>query len=124
MTPDNAWIYAVLPFVTMAALTFGLVVVFRQRAAARRAADTASPEFPSRGIATTSAKRPWWGNPWLWLAVCTVFVLLGVFVWPWLFSGVIVVLPFVWIRRPHREPTVDPRTNGHSHRDAGMFRPE
>lgn len=43
------------------------------------------------------AERPWWGNPLLWLAFSVVSVLLGIFVAPQLFGGVILFLPFVWI---------------------------
>lgn len=43
------------------------------------------------------ADRPWWGNPLLWLALSAVSVLLGIFVAPQLFGGVIVFLPFVWV---------------------------
>ena len=114
MTPRNAWVYAVLPFVTMAVLTFGFVVAFRQRAKARRASDPAQPRR-SRPV------RPRWANPWIWLGVCLVAVLLGLFVWPWLFGLTLIVVPFAWIRRPRREPRVDPRSNGHAHRDAGSF---
>jgi hypothetical protein len=118
MTPDNAWIYAVLPFVTMAALTFGFVVVFRQRAAARRAAATPGPPEPPE------PPRAWWGSPWLWLAICAASVLLGWLVWPGLFALVLIVVPLVVLHHPSRRPRVDPRSNGHAHRDAGMFRPE
>jgi hypothetical protein len=59
--------------------------------------------------------RPWWGNPLLWLTVCVVFVLLGVFVWPGLFGGMFLFLPFVWVWRPRRPPPIDPRSNGHAH---------
>jgi len=118
MTPENAWIYAVLPFVTMAVLTFGFVVVFRQRAAARRATAAHGPPEPAE------PPRPWWGNPWLWLAICAAAVLLGVYVWPGLFALVLIVVPLGVLQRPTRRPRVDPRSNGHSHRDAGMFRPE
>src|SRR5436853_512358 len=37
MTPENAWVYAILPFITMALLTAGFVIAYRQRSAARRA---------------------------------------------------------------------------------------
>ena len=117
MTPRDAWIYAVLPFVTMAVLTFGLVVVFRQRSAARRdARRTDRAEL-------RAAPLPWWWNAWLLLAIGLVSLLLGIFVWPWLFGFTFVALPFIWIKRP-RPPTVDPRTNGHAHRDAGSITPE
>jgi hypothetical protein len=61
--------------------------------------------------------RPWWGNPLLWLTMCVVLVVLGVFVWPGLFGGMFLFLPFVWVWRPRRQPPVDPRTNGHARRD-------
>jgi len=118
MTPDNAWVYAILPFVTMAVLTFGFAVVFRQRAAARReAASSRRPEPPG-------PPRPWWGNPWLWLAIAAASVLLGAFVWTGLFALVLVVIPLVVLQRPRRRTQVDPRSNGHAHRDAGLFKPE
>jgi hypothetical protein len=116
MTPDNAWVYAILPFVTMALLTAGFVVAYRQRAAARRAALAAHPQ-------RKLAPRPWWASPWLWLGVGVVSILLAVFVWPWLFGFTFVAIPFVWIGRPREEP-VDPRSNGHADRDAGSFMPE
>ena len=117
MTPENAWIYAVLPFVTMAILTAGFVVVFRQRAAARRAALGAPPRRPD------ATARPWWANPLLWLSLGLASVLLGVFVWPWLFGFTFILVPVVWWRRP-KTPSIDPRSNGHTHRDAGSFMPE
>jgi hypothetical protein len=61
------------------------------------------------------AGRPWWANPWLWVGVAAVFVVLGIFVWRGLFGGVVVFLPLVWVARP-RPPGVDPRSNGHSQR--------
>ena len=45
---------------------------------------------------------PWWGNPWLWLGVAALSVLLGIVVWPGLFGGTFLLLPFGWIRRPRR----------------------
>ena len=112
-------IYAILPFITIAALGLGFLVVFRQRAAARRALPPApaAPPTSRRG----EPDRPWWGNPWLWVGVCAVSIVLGLFVWPGLFGGVVFVLPFVWIGRPRHEPRMDPRTNGHTSRDAGAF---
>jgi hypothetical protein len=120
---DQSLIYAILPFVTIVALGAGFLVVFRQRAAARRAlpppmqaAATRRPRAP-----TAAGTRPWWGNPWLWVGLCAVSILLGLLVWPGLFGGVVFVIPFVWIGRPRREPRMDPRTNGHTERDAGAF---
>jgi hypothetical protein len=117
---DQLSIYAILPFVTIAALGLGFLVVFRQRAAARRALPPAAPPLP-RAPRGRQPDRPWWGNPWLWVGVCAVSIVLGLFVWPGLFGGVVVVLPFVWIGRPRHEPRMDPRTNGHTSRDAGAF---
>jgi hypothetical protein len=118
-------IYTVLPFVVVVMLTAGFAVVFLQRAAMRRSvgrriveADVATHprDAPPRPA------RPWWGNPLLWLGVCGVFVVLGFVVWPGLFGGTFVFLPFVWVWRPRREPKLDPRTNGHSRRgDKGSF---
>ncbi len=115
MTPDNAWIYAVLPFVTMVVLAFGLYVVFRQRHLARQARSASEPPPPP---------RPWWANPVLWIGVCLVSIVLGVLWWPGLFGITLILIPFVWIRRPRREPPLDPRSNGHSNRDDGLFTPE
>jgi hypothetical protein len=122
---DQPSIYAVLPFVTIAALGAGFLVVFRQRAAARRVTREQGPMHAaitgSRGRKTSLSERPWWGNPLLWVAVCAVSLVLGFVVWRGLFGGVFIVLPFVWIWRPRREPRMDPRTNGHTTRDAGTF---
>ena len=41
--------------------------------------------------------RPWWANPVFWLAVCAVFLVLGIFVFPHFFGGVVLFLPFFWI---------------------------
>lgn len=113
-------IYSILPFVTIVALGIGFLVVFRQRAAARRALPSAAVAAP-RPSHASEPDRPWWGNPWLWVGVCAVSIVLGLFVWPGLFGGVVFVLPFVWIGRPRNEPRMDPRTNGHTPRDAGAF---
>lgn len=122
---DQPWIYAALPFITIAALGAGFLVVFRQRAAARRLAHEQGPMHAaisrSRRRETSLPGRPWWGNPLLWVAVCAVSLVLGFVVWRGLFGGVFIVLPFVWIWRPRREPRMDPRTNGHTSRDAGSF---
>jgi hypothetical protein len=117
MTPENTWVYAILPFITMALLTAGFVIAYRRRSMARKAALAATP--PRR----LAPPRPWWSSPWLWLGVGVVSILLAVFVWPWLFGFTFVAIPFVWIGRP-REGPVDPRSNGHTHRDAGSFMPE
>jgi hypothetical protein len=117
----GASIYEVLPFVTIVALGLGFLIVFRQRAAARRALPAQAVSAPRSRPPRPDIGRPWWGNPWLWVGVCTVSILLGLLVWPGLFGGVVIVLPFVWIGRPRRELPMDPRTNGHTTRDAGAF---
>lgn len=43
-------------------------------------------------------RRLWWGNPLVWLGISTVFVLLGLFVFPHFFGGVFLFLPFFWFR--------------------------
>jgi hypothetical protein len=56
------------------------------------------------------AGRPIWGTPWFWLAVCIVFLLLGLFVFPHFFGGVFLFFPFLWIspgRRRRRRPAED-----------------
>ena len=118
MTPENAWVYAILPFVTMAVLTFGFVVVFRQRAAARRGVRVGG------AFGADAAAEPWWGSPWLWIAITVASVLLGAFVWVGFYALVLAVVPLVVLQRPRRGQPVDPRTNGHAHRDAGSFKPE
>jgi ABC-type Fe3+ transport system permease subunit len=117
MTPDDVWVYAIIPFLTMAVLTFGVVVVVRQRAGSRRTSGSADRSPPTR-------PRPWWGSPWLWIGITVVVVVLGAFVWVWLYALVLGVVPLVVWQRPARGPAVDPRTNGHAHRDAGSFKPE
>ena len=118
---NDRWVYAALPFITIVALGAGFFVVFRQRTAARRAVAPAPRATGPRPGRTDPPHRPWWGNPWLWVVACAVSILLGLYVWPGMFGGVVLVLPFVWIGRPHREPKMDPRTNGHTTRDAGAF---
>jgi|RhiMetdeSRZDD1v2_1073273.scaffolds.fasta_scaffold10843_6 hypothetical protein len=42
--------------------------------------------------------RPWWGHPGAWIAVSTVFVLLGVMAFPRLLGFTFVFLPLIWMR--------------------------
>ena len=112
-------VYAALPFIVLVALGAGFVVVFRQRAAARREWSSRRLVEPDLGAPPRDARRmsrPWWTSPWLWVAACAVFVVLGVWVWPGLFGGTFLFLPLIWVWRPRRQPRVDPRTNGHSTR--------
>jgi hypothetical protein len=117
-------VFLILPFVVAIVLGIGFLLVFQQRAmtseALRRRGELAEPDLATPLRDPRPPRRPWWGNPWLWLAVSAVFLLLGLFVWPGLFGGTFFFLPFIWIWRPRRE--VDPRTNGHgSNADAGSL---
>jgi hypothetical protein len=44
-------------------------------------------------------RRPWWGNPLVWVGVSAAFVVLGLLVAPKLFGFAFLFLPFIWIRR-------------------------
>ena len=109
-----------LPFIVAITLGVGFLLVFRERAAAhetmRRRAQLAEPDLATPLRDPKPAERPWWGNPWLWLAIGIVFVLLGLYVWPGLFGGTFFFLPFIWVWRPRRGHDVDPRANGHEKR--------
>ncbi|MGH2679646.1 MAG: hypothetical protein ACRDG8_04065 [Actinomycetota bacterium] len=109
-----------LPFVVAVALGLGFLLVFRERAAMseerRRRQRLAEPDLATPLRDPPPAERPWWGNPWLWLGVSAVFLLLGIYVWPGLFGGTFLFLPFIWVWRPRRGRDVDPRTNGHGSR--------
>jgi hypothetical protein len=109
-----------LPFIVAITLGVGFLLVFRERAALdtmRRRAQLAEPDLATPLRDPKPAERPWWGNPWLWLAVGVVFVLLGLYVWPGLFGGTFFFLPFIWVWRPRRGRAVDPRANGHEKRE-------
>ncbi len=79
----------VVPFLVIAAV-IGVVLTLRERAL--------EPVAGGR----PSAVRPLWGTPGLWVAVCAVLLLLGLFVAPRLLGGVFLFLPFVWVRRGRR----------------------
>ena len=107
-----------LPFIVSIVLGVGFLFVFRERAAARevlRRRALAEPDLATPLRDPQRPERPWWGNPWLWVGVCLVSVLLGIFVWPGLFGMTFLFLPFIWVWRPRRRE-VDPRTNGHGSR--------
>ena len=108
----------VLPFVVVITLGVGFLLVFRERAAARdvlRRRALAEPDLATPLRDPRPLERPWWGTPWLWLLVSAASVVLGIFVWPGLFGGTFLFLPFIWVWRPRRRD-VDPRTNGHGSR--------
>lgn len=110
----------VLPFVVLITLGLGFLLVFRERAAARdvlrRRAQLAEPDLATPLRDSQPPDRPWWGNPWLWVLVSLASVVLGIFVWPGLFGGTFLFLPFIWVWRPRRGRDGDPRSNGHGSR--------
>jgi hypothetical protein len=91
----------------------------RRRPGERLAGDVPLPAPPAGS--PRPPPRPWWGSAWTWVAVCVVFAVLGLVVWPGLFGGTFLLLPFVWIHRPRGEGRMDPRTNGHTQRDPESF---
>jgi hypothetical protein len=113
---DDVWITLVIPAVTALVLGAALVVLFRQRSAAMRRSAPRLLVEPGLDtpLAPAAARpaRPWWGNPWFWVAVCAACALLGVFVAEGFLGGTFLFLPFVWIWRPRDAPP-DPRSNGH-----------
>ena len=114
-------LFVVLPLVALALLSVGVVVVFRRRwhmdrAAMRRAARLVEPDIVTPPRDPTPRRRPWWGNPWLWVGVSASFVVLGLVLWRPLLGGVFLFVPFVWISRP-KASAVDPRSNGHARRE-------
>jgi hypothetical protein len=64
---------------------------------ASREAVALEEDYEGDAVMAREPERPWWGNPLFWLAFSAVFVLLGLFVWPQLFGGVFLFLPFIWI---------------------------
>ncbi len=110
-----------LPLALLGLLVGTFVVVLRRRSW-MPAAKLAVPDLGAPMREPRDVERPWWGNPWLWAGVSGVFVVLGIFVWPGLFGGAFLFLPFVWIRVPRRGRTMDPRGNGHAKRDGSSFR--
>jgi hypothetical protein len=114
-------VFVVLPFAALALFSVGFVVLFRRRwrmdrAAMRRAARLVEPDIITPPRDPGQQPRPWWGNPWLWVGISAVFVVLGLVVWRGLLGGVVLFVPFVWLSRS-KPPTVDPRSNGHAKRD-------
>jgi hypothetical protein len=110
----------VLPFVVLITLGLGFLLVFRERAAAqdvlRRRAQLAEPDLATPLRDSQPPERPWWGNPWLWVLVSLASVVAGIFVWPGLFGGTFLFLPFLWVWRPRRSREGDTRSNGHGSR--------
>jgi hypothetical protein len=56
-------------------------------------------------------RRPWWGNPLIWLAAAAIFLILGLFVAPHFLGGIVIFLPFLWIW-PRRESRRDSDDSG------------
>jgi hypothetical protein len=114
-------VFVVLPSAALALFSVGFVVLFRRRwrmdrAALRRAARLVEPDIITPPRDPRQQRRPWWANPWLWVGISAVFVVLGLVVWRGLFGGVFLFVPFVWLSRS-KAPTVDPRSNGHEKRE-------
>ncbi|MGH2595226.1 MAG: hypothetical protein ACRDH7_04605 [Actinomycetota bacterium] len=114
-------LFVVLPFVGLALLSAGFVLVFRRgwrmdRTAIRRTARIVEPDLVTPPRNPPAPRRPWWGNPWLWIGVSALFVVLGLVVWLGFLAGMFLFVPFVWLSRP-KASTVDPRSNGHAKRD-------
>lgn len=114
-------LYVVLPFVVLAALSIGFVLILRRRwrmdrAAMRRAARLVEPDIVTPPRDTPPAAQPWWANAWLWVGIAAAFVALGFLVWPAFFGGVFLFIPFVWGSRS-KPSTMDPRSNGHAKRE-------
>ena len=117
---DARDVLLVLPFVVLITLGLGFLLVFRQRSAAqdvlRSRAQLAEPDLATPLRDSQPPERPGWGNPWLWVLVSLASVVLGIFVWPGLFGGTFLFLPFIWVWRPRRGRDGDPRSNGHGSR--------
>lgn len=114
-------LFVVLPFTALALFSVGFVVLLRRRwrmdrAAMRRAARLVEPDIITPPRDPAQRRRPWWGNPWLWVGISAGSVVLGLVVWWGLFGGVVLFVPFMWLSRS-KTPTVDPRSNGHAKRE-------
>ncbi len=114
-------LYVALPFVVLAALSIGSVLLLRRRwrmdrAAMRRAARLVEPDIVTPPRDAQPVPRPWWSTPWIWVGISTACVLLGWLVWPGFFGGVLLFMPFVWGSRS-KPQTMDPRSNGHAKRE-------
>ena len=114
------FVLVALPFIVSIVLGVGFLYLFRERAAARevlrRRAQLAEPDLATPLRDPQPLARPWWGNPWVWVGVSIAFVVLGIYVWPGLFGGTFLFLPFIWIWRPRRGREGDPRSNGRGSR--------
>jgi hypothetical protein len=113
-------LFAALPLLVLIALVAGFTITTRLRRprAPRRVLVEPGGAVPSRPVPPRSEPEdPWWANPWLWIGVAGVSVVLGIFVWPGFFGGAVLVVPLVIVSRPRREPEMDPRSNGHARRD-------
>ncbi len=84
----------------------------RQVEAAARRLERAGGPWPLEEEAdeeVVTFERPWWGNPFVWLAIAVVMLVLGLFVFPHLLGFTFLFLPFIWIggfrrrRRPRAE---------------------
>jgi hypothetical protein len=114
-------LFVVVPFLVLAALSTGSVLILRRRwrmdrAAMRHAARLVEPDIVTPPRDSSPVAFPRWANPWLWVGVSAAFAVLGFIVWPALFGGVFLFIPFVWGSRS-KPRIMDPRSNGHAKRE-------
>ena len=117
-------VFGVLVLAGLVAIGAGIWFALVHREGARHGAERLASDVPAPALAARpppAPSRPWWGNPWLWVITCLAFAVLGVVVWPGLFGGTFLLLPFIWIRRSRRGEDMDPRTNGHTESDPESF---
>lgn len=62
-----------------------------------------------RGRSPSGESRPWWSSPGPWVVASAVLLLLGLVVFPRLLGFVVLLLPFVWMRRSGRPAGWDRR---------------
>ena len=68
----------------------------------RRRAQLAEPDLATPLRDPQPPERPWWGNPGCGSAVASCSWCSGIYVWPGLFGGTFLFLPFIWVWRPRR----------------------
>ncbi|HZD79698.1 MAG TPA: hypothetical protein VE646_06625 [Actinomycetota bacterium] len=92
--------------IALSLLLFGLLVV---GTAVALSVTGRLPARSSTGGEGRGPARPWWGNPLVWLGVMAGSLLLGGVVAPKLLGGVVLFLPFFWVRGLRRRPGPESR---------------